>query len=332
MATFRKRVDSKGAVSWQVMIRLRGHAPLSRTFAQKTDAKAWADEMEGSIRRGGTVSTEADRTTLDEALERYAREVSPLKKGHARELDRIEAWRKHDLAHKFLARLRGADFAEYRDERRAAGKAENTIRLELALISHLFKVAASDWGMESLKNPIKHVAMPAGSTPRERRLSADEEAALLPALAVVNPYLRPLTELALETAMRQGELLSLTWEDVDTKKRLARLRDTKNSEPRTVPLSTRAANVISALPTSVDRSAPLFPVSQDVVIRSFRAACKAAGIEGLRFHDVRHEAVSRLFERGLGIQEVAAISGHKTWSQLKRYTHPQAEALAKKLG
>ena len=331
MATIGKRADSKGTIHWQVKIRLRGHAPLSRTFDRKTDARAWADEMESAIRRGGMISTEADATTLGEALERYGREVTPQKKGATRELERVLAWMKHPLAHKYLARLRGADFAAYRDERRAAGKAENTIRLELALVSHLFKIAASDWGMESLRNPIRNVHMPKGSTPRDRRLLPGEESKLMPALAEIDPYLRPMAELALETAMRQGELLALDDTDVDLKTRVALLRDTKNGETRPVPLSTRAVAIIKALPKQIHGAAHLFPLHRDFVIRSFRAACVKCGIEGVTFHTLRHEATTRLCER-LPMHEVMRITGHKTPAMLMRYYHPKPEDLAKKLG
>src|SRR5262249_41843464 len=154
------------------------------------------------------VSTEGQRTTLMEALERYKREITPSKKGWRREQDRVEAWRKHPLGVRFLAQLRGSDFAQYRDQRRAQGRAENTIRIELALISKLYKIAARDWGMEGLRNPIASMTMPGPSRKRERRLNGDEEKVLLEELAKAGPYMAPLASLAIETAMRQGELLS----------------------------------------------------------------------------------------------------------------------------
>jgi integrase len=283
------------------------------------------------MRAGTFVSTEADRTTLNEALERYLREVVPMKKGKKREADRVKAWIKDPLALRFMSHLRGADFAGYWDKRRAEGKAENTIRLELALISALYQRASRERKMEGLRNPIKNVELPAGSNERNRRLKGDEEERLLTAVKALGPYHAPLAELAIETAMRQGELLSLTVADVDLEKRIARLKDTKNNEPREVPLSARAVDIIKSLPRPLAATAPLFPLSQDDVIRTFKQACTDVGIENLKFHDLRHEAVSRLFERGLSLPEVAAISGHKTWSHLKRYTQLKAEDLARKL-
>lgn len=345
MATLVKRVDSEGNVSWQVRIRRRGAPAVSRTFARKADAQAWADMSETALRAGELVGSDADHMTLGEALDRYAREVTPLKKSSEQEFKRIVAWQRHPLAAYALSRLRGSDFATYRDERRADGKAENTIRLDLALISHLFRVAQTDWGFEGLRNPIRSLRMPGNSTPRDRRLWPDEEAALLPELAKLNPYLRPLVELALETAMRRGELLGLTWQDVDLQRRVAHLADTKNGTPRDVPLSTRAVEIIKALPAPIDRAVeiiqplpapidrprPMFPLKPDQVTRLFATACGRAGIEGVVFHTLRHEAVTRLCAR-LPMHEAMRVSGHKTPSMLSRYYHPRAEDLAAKLG
>jgi len=331
MATIEKRISSSGETSFRAKVRLRGHIPLSRTFERKRDAEKWARDQETDIERGALKSAEADRTTLREALERYLREETPNKKGWRREQDRVAAWLKNPLSHRFLSQLRGADFARHRDARRAEGRAENTIRLELALMSKLYKVAGRDWGMEGLRNPIQSLTMPAGSRQRDRRLSEDEEKSLLKELAQQGPYMPPLALLAIETAMRQGELLSLTWADVDLQRAIAKLRDTKNSEPRSVPLSVRAVEILKSLPRSLDHATRLFPITQDSVIRAFRAACTAAGIENLKFHDLRHEATSRICDR-LPMHEAMRVTGHKTPSMLMRYYHPKAEDLARKLG
>src|SRR6185503_12003980 len=136
---------------------------LSKTFTRKTDAKKWIQDTEAAIRGGTVVSTEAGRTTLFEALDRYGREITPRKKGARREEDRITLWKRNPLALRFLSQLRGADFAKYRDDRRAQGRADNTIRLDLALIGHLFEIARKEWGMEGLRNPIANITMPSGS-------------------------------------------------------------------------------------------------------------------------------------------------------------------------
>jgi len=146
-----------------------------------------------------------------------------------------------------------------------------------------------------------------------------------------NPFLLPVIHLALETAMRLGELVSLRWEHVDLTRRIAHLPDTKNGESRTVPLSTTAVNVLRALPRSLHGQ--VFPgLTTEAVKRAYIRAVDRAGIEDLHFHDLHHEATMRLFERGLNIMEVATITGHKDLRMLRRYTHLKAEDLAKKLG
>jgi integrase len=322
--------NGDGSISYRAQIRMRGFRHLSKSFRRRTDAKRWIEETKTAIRGGNAPSTEANRTTLREALERYLREITPSKKGWRREQDRVKAWMNNPLAVRFLSQLRGSDFATYRDERRADGRAENTIRIELAMISKLYKIAAKDWGMEGLRNPIQSVTMPAGSNKRERRLTPDEEKALFEQLRKVGAYMAPLAELAIETAMRQGELLSLTMADLDLRKRIAHLKDTKNSEPRNVPLSTRAIEIFEAMAQPLKNDAPLFPISQDEVIRTFRKACTDAKIENLKFHDLRHEATSRICDR-LPMHEAMRVTGHKTPSMLMRYYHPKAEDLARKL-
>jgi integrase len=326
-----ERTSSDGSVSYRAQIRMRGFPHVTKTFTRKTDAKAWIENTKASIRRGDVVSSEAQRTTLREALERYLREITPTKKGARREQDRVKAWMNNPLSLRFLSQLRGSDFAKHRDQRRAEGRAENTIAIELKLISRLYKIAAKDWGMEDLKNPIQSLTMPGGSNKRERRVTPKEEEDLLAELTRKGPYMAPLAALAIETAMRQGELLSLTWADVDMQKRVAQLHDTKNSEPRAVPLSTRAIEIIKALPRPLDPSSRLFQLSQDEVIRTFRQACTDAGIANLKFHDLRHEATSRICDK-LPMHEAMRITGHKTPSMLMRYYHPKAEDLARKLG
>jgi len=133
--------------------------------------------------------------------------------------------------------------------------------------------------------------------------------------------------------MRLGELLSLTWANVDTGKRIARLQDTKNGEARTVPLSTTAIRTLGTLPRHISSGRVFWTWGlSNSFENAWRRAVSKAGISDLRFHHLRHEAVSRLFERGLNLIEVSAISGHKTLQMLKRYTHLKAEELARKLG
>jgi integrase len=120
----------------------------------------------------------------------------------------------------------------------------------------------------------------------------------------------------------------MQWADVDLEGRTVFLRNTKNGDPRTVPLSPRAIEIIGSMPRTGDK---VFPMTPNALRLAWERLRRRAGISGLRFHDLRHEAVSRFFEKGLNMPEVAAISGHRDPRMLMRYTHPKAEAIAAKL-
>lgn len=337
MAYIRKRGDFQ----WQAEIRKKGFPPASRTFNTRAEAEAWAAVIESEMVRGVFVDrSEAESTTLYEALERYEREVTPGKDGERQELVRIKSWKANNLAKRSLASLRGADFAKFRNDRLKSVR-PSTVQKDLAVISHLFNHARKEWGI-AVSNPIADIKMPTEDNSRDRRLEGDEEQRLFKELEPVHGrsiWMQPLVELALETAARQSELLSLDWPDINMTKRVARIRGkkradgkrrTKNRDKfRDVPLSSRALKVLSSLPHNI--SGKLFQVSQRVVINAFSEACKRAGIEDLTFHDLRHEATSRLAEK-LALHELMKVTGHSSTRMLARYYHPRAEDLAKKLG
>lgn len=327
MGTIRKRPRKDGSVAWHAQVRLLGHEPLTETFDRRGDAVDWVRATEQRIKVGELIAKDM---TLHDALADYLRERVPKLKGKAREANRVKAWQREPLAQRFLARVRGKDLAAYRDRRRSEGVADATIRAELMTVSAVYRFAVKELGMESLRNPVKAMTLPGSSEERTRRLVDDEEARLLAALALEGPYMAPVAAFAIETAMRQSEILRLTWAAVDLPAGIASIAEAK-TKPRAVPLSPRAREILQALPRSLREDAPIFPLRQDDLIRAFRRACTAAGIENLRFHDLRREAISRLFERGLSLPQVAAISGHSTWSQLKRYTEVKPEDLVKQL-
>lgn len=333
MATFRKR----GPYQWQAQVRKRGYPLQTKTFETKAAAETWARATEYEMDQGLFVSrAEAESTTLRELLERYKEEITPLKKGAASESARIRAFLKHSLAQRFVAGIRGVDIARYRDAR-LKKVSPATVKRELVIISHLFEVARKEWGIH-VSNPVRDIKLPPHSNARERRLQIghdgekSEESRLLEACKEAkNPFLLPIVHLALETAMRQGELVSLRWEHIDLNRRTAHLPDTKNGESRTVPLSPTAIQVLRSLPRSIHGQ--VFPgLTTEAVKRAYIRAARRAGIEDLHFHDLRHEATTRFFELGLNIMEVASITGHKDLRMLRRYTHLKAEDLARKLG
>ncbi|POP79316.1 site-specific integrase [Pseudomonas syringae pv. syringae] len=325
MAYYEKRGDA-----WRAQIRRKGYPTLSATFDTKAEAQRWAAELEGDMSRARFVDVrEAEATSLATALERYESEVTESKKGAKQERVRIKKWMESKFAGKSLASLRSSDMASYRDAEIKAGRSTATVRLDLAIISHLYTVATKDWGIEGLTNPCRALRMPKGSKQRERRPTADELKALYKAAGEISPELPVIIELAVETAMRRTELVTLRKDQIRGK--VAYLEDTKNGERRSVPLSSRARELIEALPAPI-KGGPLFRLKADTVSNYFPLACDKANIQGLRLHDLRHEATSRLFERGFTMMEVASITGHKTLSMLKRYTHLSPHDLAEKLG
>jgi integrase len=321
MASIRHR----GNRQWEVRIRRKGYPPCVKTFPTKTAAEKFARDTETQMDRRVWVSNaEAEQTTLKEALERYRREITPHKKGKKQEESRIKVILRHSLALRIMATIRSMDIAEYRDQRRSARSA-NTVKNELILLSHVFTICQREWGMEGLRNPVELVTKPRAPRGRDRRLRPGEEELLLEALP--NHY-HPIFTLALETAMRLGEIIDLRWENIH--RDYIRLLDTKNGEQRDVPLSTKARHTLAKLPRQL--SGQVFSFTGNAVSKAFKSACDAAEIHDLRVHDLRHEAISRLFELGLNPMEVASISGHKTLQMLQRYTHLRASDLARKLG
>jgi integrase len=202
----------------------------------------------------------------------------------------------------------------------------------------VFEQCRKEWGL-AVSNPIRQIRMPKPGKPRQRRLEAGEEEALLQACRESGAhYLQTFVILAVETGMRFGELAAVAWENLNLEKRTIYLPDTKNGSPRTVPLSTRAINAIRSQPRSIDGR--LFSAKPGSIRSAFLIALtKAQGaqpnsknfLRELRFHDLRHEAVTRLFEKGLNPIEVGMVSGHKTLSMLQKYTHLRAADLVTKL-
>lgn len=298
-------------------------------------AERWAREVEHAIERGEFMDTSlTEGVTLGDALARYEEEVTPGKRGGRQEASRIKQLRQDPIARLRLDRVRTPDVIAYRNRKLAEGLSPTTVRLYLAVISHLFNVAIRDWGYAHLTNPVVRGIMPsAAGNERDRRLQPGEEEYLLNGCEEYGGFIRDAVIFALETAMRRGEIANLRWEHVNIQKRVVHLPETKNGSARDVPLSSRAIEVLRrrSKVRSI-RDSRVFGVAPNGISQAFSRVCKAVGIEDLRFHDLRHEATSRLFEKGLNPMQVAAITGHKTLQMLKRYTHLRAEDLVELLG
>ena len=249
--------------------------------------------------------------------------ITPHKKGREPEQRRLHRLLKDPIAQVPLGKLASTTLARFRDRRIKDGL--RAAQYDLILIRHALKIARLEWGIPLPSNPVDDIRIPNGIRIREIRLIEGEYDKLKEAaLSCKNPFIWPAVQFALETAVRRSELLSLRWADTDLDRKIATLPDSKNGTKREVPLTNTAREIIQKLPMRFDR---LFETTDYSIRHSWDRLVKRAGIEDLRFHDLRHEAVSRLFEAGLSVPEVDLISGHKDYRMLARYTHLKADTL-----
>lgn len=329
MATIRKRNGK-----YQVQVRVQGSTAISKTFTRHEDAKAWARLTEIEAEQIGLPADPRllAKTTVGELLERYRDEVVPKKRGREIETIIINAMLRQPWCKRTLAKIDGAPFAEYRDTRLRSVQ-PCTVKRELGILQHAFDIAAREWSIPLRANPIKPIAKPGGSNKRDRRLQRGELARLLRAAKQCrSDNMRALVLLAIETGMRQGEILAAKWSQINLTARHWYIPLTKNGESRTIPLTRRCVRTLCILKKSAGEADRLFDLTRQAVKCSWRRIMKRSGIEDFNFHDLRHEAISRFFERGLSVPEVSLISGHKDARMLFRYTHMTAAHVLAKLG
>ena len=253
---------------------------------------------------------------LSDLMKKYMQEVTPKKKGRGPEERRLRRLlRETDLINNLLQELHPPVIAEYRDRRLKDGV--RACQYDLVLIRHAWNIARLEWGWDIGSNPVEQIKFPKNNPPRERRLRTGEYDLLrIKAMETRVWYLWPIIEMAIETGMRRGEILSLEWINIDFERARLLLPMTKNGRSRWVPLSKKAILILGQVPRT---SNLVFPVSEVAVRQAWERLRKRSGLMDINFHDFRHEAISRMFEKGLNVPEVASISGHRTASQLFRY-------------
>lgn len=333
MATITQTESGK----WKAIIRKTGWPTSVKTFRLKRDAEDWARRTEDEMVRGVYIQrAPSERTTLSDALDRYVREVTPTKaeSTQASEKRRAKTLKLH-LGRYSLAALTPQLVSEYRDKRmsgeiaasekvrRQGPRAGNTVRLELALLGHLYKIATHEWGFGMIPNPVQFIRKPKAGGHRQRRLSSEEEKRLFCELEKhSNPMLAWIARVALETGMRSSEISTLERHQIDLRRHVVRLTKTKNGDDREVPLSAAAAE---AFREALEN--PVRPIDTDLIFfgepgrdgqrrryefnKLWGTARTNAGLRNFRFHDMRHEAGSRLAEGGMDSRKIAAILGHK---------------------
>ena len=345
--------------TWKAVIRKKGWPTVAKTFRLRRDAADWGRHAEDGMVQGTYLHrSAAGKVLFAEVIDRYLREVTTTKRPRTQRTDRHRAVLLRECFGTYsLAAITPDLIADYRDRRLASRSRSDrhrqldpppflspaTVRLELILLNHVLATAMREWRLDLPRNPIACVRMPRTSEPRTRRLHPGEERRLTTALAKhANPMLGLIFRLALETGMRAGEIRTLRMSQVDLNARVILLTDTKNRSTRTVPLSRRATETLCIAMSTASRPSGCDYVFHAQPRPSHRCGCymfqndwyilrNALGMRDLRFHDLRHEAISRLVEAGLSDLEVAAISGHKAMQMLKRYTHLRAQGLVMKL-
>ncbi|MCZ4264093.1 site-specific integrase [Erythrobacter sp. G21629-S1] len=321
---------SKRGSSWFVQIRRKGFRPRFRSFASRSEAQQWARLEESAMDNGlGRVEASGKSDpTIAELLRKYSDEVASQNKGAQTEQLRLAKMSDAPFASLTASNLTCASIADYRDERLRSVKPA-TVRRELGMLRRVIEVARKDWSAPIRENPVAQISFPPAKDARDRRLRGDELERLLSAIDLGrNPLIRPVILFALETGLRRGEMLRLQWRDIDIEARSALIRNTKNGSDRTIPLSKPAVAILNGLEMS---SCGPFPLSGNALRQCWTRACERAAIKDLRFHDLRHEAISRLFELGLTVPEVALISGHRDARMLFRYTHLAPMAVRERL-
>ncbi|MBT5766232.1 MAG: site-specific integrase [Kordiimonadaceae bacterium] len=324
MASIRKLSNK-----WQVQIRRKGHQSFTKSFTYRKDAETWARIKERELDNGGVKvdRSEIRTTSLADLLLKYRDTIVSRKRSRRIETYLINAFIKHKFASLSLSAVSPRTFAYYRDERLKVVKPASVCR-ELAIYRHAFQVAIDEWHYPIDENPLLKVKKPKVMDSRNRRLELGELDTMMDYCKERQlPDLLNVIIMAVKTGMRRAELLRLTKEHFNPETRTLYIPITKSGYPRTIPLTLKAAAIIDSLGLHQG----IYSKSTEGFMSAWQRLIKRTGIIDLRFHDLRHEAISRFFEMGLSVPEVALISGHRDYRMLQRYTHLKPEEVALKL-
>lgn len=318
----------KHGEGWRAQVRRKGHKTLSKTFSKKVLAEKWVREMEGAIEEGKFHANDPDVGVL---IQRYIDEVLPIK----------PLQRTHHATMRTLRRKLGGvlvsqltakwmlDYAKGRDV------APSTMDQEFVFIAMALRHADTFWEVrpdwdewKRGRHALRNYGLTGRSVERARRVSDDEIEQILDNMQSALP-MDELIAFSIDTAMRVAEVCRIRWSDVDEAKRTVVIRDRKHptlkkGNDQTVPLLGRSFDIIKR---QVRQRGEIFPYKTGSIGAAWCRAVERAGLVDLRWHDLRHEGICRLFEAGYEIQEVALVSGHRDCNMLRRYTHLSPERL-----
>lgn len=337
MGTIVPRRRKNGTTGYLAKISIMQQGKVHRenkTFDRKPAAAAWIARREEELRAPGALDRAAvPAVTLAEAIGRYEREADRAMGKTKRQV--LSALRRHEIAAMQCADIASADIVSLATDLRA-DKDASTVGNYLSHLSAIFAIAGPAWSypldrraMEDAQIVARRLGLVSRSRQRNRRPTLDELDRIMQHFGEVrarrpssNP-MQHITAFALFSTRRQDEILRITWADLDERHARVLVRDMKNPGEKIgndvwCDLPPEALAIVKAMPRRADR---IFPFSGDAVSAAFTRATRFLAVDDLRFHDLRHEGISRLFEMGWNIPHVASVSGHRSWTSLKRYTH-----------
>ena len=314
---------------FKVEIKKKGFPRFSRTFIRIKDAKQFAKDTESKMERNVFEDySVASGTTLKEILVRYRDEKTAAKKGAKEETSKINLLIRHQISLNSLMRLRSHHIYKLMKEL-SQTRANATVKAYVNLICHAWRVAKREWGINlPLENPCDMVTLPKVKDARDRVPSKSEYAKLLDACNSSNLFiLKDIVIFASSTGARQGEILKMKREHINFEKKQITFYDTKNSLDRTIPVPEHVLSMLK----SYRFGTYVFNTLARRLRKHFTIACKKAEIKDLRFHDLRAFFATNALLSGMSIAQVSFLTGHKDWSQLKRYTRIKPEDLLDKV-
>ena len=324
MATLRKRNGK-----WKVEIRKVGYPKVYRTFFEKTTALKFAKEVETQMDKNIFEDySGAAGMTMKMLLIKYRNEITVNKKGAVEETSKINLLLRNKVCLHSLMTLRSHHLYSFKNEF-SKTRAAATVNKYIHLMSHAWTTARKVWGIVlPPQNPFELVTLDKEAPARDRVLTKQEYSKLLDACSLSNlPWLKDLVEFAYLTGARQGEILKMKREDVNFEKKVCTFYKTKNGKDRTIPLPDAAIAILKKY-----RFGPLvFNVLKRRLRKHFDIAKKRAGIENFRYHDLRACFCTNALLSGWTIAQVAAVSGHEDWQQLKIYSRIKAHDLVDKI-
>ncbi len=336
MATLEQRTDRMGSKTWRAKIRIKGQPQVSKTFVRKTDANDWIQLTESAMRREEYAGkAEATKHTVEELIDRYITNFANQKKSSRDQIRQLNWWR-DEIGLCYLSKVTPAVISQCKEKllsqklgrgrsrSRSKTRSPSTVNRYMAAMSHVFTVAVKEWQWVEV-NPFTRVSTLKEPQGRVRFLLDEERKALLEACSK-DVRLYVVVVIALSTGARKGEIMNLTWGDIDLNRGVIILKETKNGERRALPLTGHALDQVKAIGKVRRLDTPLVfpgknPARPASITKAFSKALDEAKIEDFRFHDLRHSAASYLAMNGASLAEIADVLGHKTLQMVKRYSH-----------